>query len=93
MVQIKERIRRGQAPAVLLGVTPIEIKVLAVALRCVDEEVSIPNSHESYDYVLKKFAAPDRKLVSLALSLEPTNGASWSTANQQPTLTSPLASR
>jgi hypothetical protein len=33
MVQVKERIHHGRDPAVLLGVTPIEFNVLAVALR------------------------------------------------------------
>jgi hypothetical protein len=43
-------------------------KVLQVELSLLDEEVSIPNSQESYDYVSKQLDMLDRKLVSLALS-------------------------
>ncbi|WON72896.1 hypothetical protein [Nitrosospira sp. Is2] len=47
-------------------------KVLEVELNWLDEEVSIPNSQASYDYVLGQLDQLDRKLVSLALSPELT---------------------
>ena len=43
-------------------------KVLEVELDWLDEEVAIPNSQASYDYVLGQLDQLDRKLVSLALS-------------------------
>ncbi|HXL86096.1 MAG TPA: hypothetical protein VN927_02760, partial [Gemmatimonadaceae bacterium] len=42
-------------------------KVLEVELDWLDEEVSIPNSQASYDYVFDLLDRFDRKLVSLAL--------------------------
>ncbi len=42
-------------------------KVLEVELDCLDEEVSIPNSQSSYDYVFERLAQLDLKPVSLAL--------------------------
>jgi hypothetical protein len=42
-------------------------KVLEVELAALDEEVSIPNSQESYNYVLDRLNQFDRKLISLAL--------------------------
>ena len=47
-------------------------KVLEVELDWLDEEVSIPNSRASYNYVLGQLDQLDRKLVSLALSPELT---------------------
>jgi hypothetical protein len=47
-------------------------KVLEVELNYLDEEVSIPNSQASHDYVLKQLDQLDRKLVSLALPPELT---------------------
>lgn len=47
-------------------------KVLNVELNYLDEEVSIPNSQASYDYVFEKLDRLDRKLVSLALPSELT---------------------
>jgi hypothetical protein len=48
------------------------IKVLEVELDWLDQEVSIPNSPESYDYVFECLDRLDRKLVSLALPSELT---------------------
>lgn len=45
-------------------------KVLGVELNALDEEVSIPNSQASYNYVLDRLNQLDRKLVSLALPSE-----------------------
>lgn len=42
-------------------------KVLEVELDWLDDEVSIPNSQASYDYVFERLDQLDRKLVSLAL--------------------------
>lgn len=42
-------------------------KVLEVELGWLDEEVSIPNSQASYDYVFDRLDLLDRKLMSLAL--------------------------
>jgi len=42
-------------------------KLLEVELDHLDDEVSIPNSQASYDYVFSQLDAFDRKLVSLAL--------------------------
>lgn len=42
-------------------------KVLEVELERLDEEVSIPNSPASYDFVFERLDQFDRKLVSLAL--------------------------
>jgi hypothetical protein len=42
-------------------------KVLEVELAWLDEEVSIPNTPASYDYVFDRLDGLDRKLVSLAL--------------------------
>ena len=39
-------------------------------VELLDQEVSIPNSQESYDYVFRELDKFDRKLVSLALPLE-----------------------
>lgn len=47
-------------------------KVLEVELDRLDEEVSIPNSQASYDYVFSQLDQLDRKLVSLALPQELT---------------------
>lgn len=47
-------------------------KVLEVELDWLDQEVSIPNSQASYDYVLERLDRLDRKLVSLALPPELT---------------------
>jgi hypothetical protein len=47
-------------------------KVLDVELGYLDEEVSIPNSQASYNYVFEKLDRLDRKLVSLALPSELT---------------------
>lgn len=47
-------------------------KVLDVELNFLDEEVSIPNSQASYDYVFDRLDRLDRKLVSLALPSELT---------------------
>jgi hypothetical protein len=47
-------------------------KVLELELDCLDEEVSIPNSQASYDYVFGRLDQFDRKLVSLALPSELT---------------------
>jgi len=47
-------------------------KVLEVELNWLDQEVSIPNSEASYDYVLARLDRLDRKLVSLALPHELT---------------------
>ncbi len=47
-------------------------KVLDTELGCLDEEVSIPNSQASYDFVFKRLDLLDRKLVSLALPTELT---------------------
>jgi hypothetical protein len=47
-------------------------KVLEVELNFLDEEVSIPNSQASYDYVFDRLDRLDRKLVSLALPSELT---------------------
>ena len=47
-------------------------KVLEVELDWLDQEVSIPNSQASYDYVLERLDRLDRKLVSLALPQELT---------------------
>lgn len=47
-------------------------KVLEVELNWLDEEISIPNSQASYDYVLGQLDQLDRKLISLALSPELT---------------------
>lgn len=47
-------------------------KVLEVELNWLDEEISIPNSQSSYDYVLAQLDQLDRKLVSLALLPELT---------------------
>lgn len=47
-------------------------KVLDTELGCLDEEVSIPNSQASYDFVFKRLDQLDRKLVSLALPTELT---------------------
>ncbi|AWI76219.1 hypothetical protein CEW83_14175 [Parazoarcus communis] len=43
-------------------------KILDFELSRLDEEVSIPNSKESFDYVSKELDALDTKLVSLSLS-------------------------
>jgi len=45
-------------------------KLLAVELDHLENEVSIPNTQASYDYVLSQLEAFDRKLVSLALPQE-----------------------
>lgn len=45
-------------------------KVLAVELDHLDDEVSIPNSQASYDYIASRLDQLDRKLVSLAISPE-----------------------
>jgi hypothetical protein len=45
-------------------------KVLEVELDRLEQEVSIPNSQESYDYVFRCLDKLDRKLVSLALPHE-----------------------
>jgi hypothetical protein len=47
-------------------------KVLEVELDWLDQEVSIPNSKGSYDFVFQKLDQLDRKLVSLALPPELT---------------------
>ena len=47
-------------------------KVLEVELDKLDDEVSIPNSQASYDYVFDRLDQLDRKLVSLALIPELT---------------------
>ena len=48
-------------------------KVLAVELDHLDDEVSIPNTQASYDFVFSQLDAFDRKLVSLALPPELTS--------------------
>ncbi len=48
-------------------------KLLAVELDHLDDEVSIPNSQASYDFVFSQLDAFDRKLVSLALPQELTS--------------------
>lgn len=47
-------------------------KLLAVELDHLDDEVSIPNTQASYDYVFSLLDTFDRKLVSLALPQELT---------------------
>lgn len=47
-------------------------KILEVELDNLDQEVPIPNSQESYDYVFDRLDQLDRKLVSLALLPELT---------------------
>lgn len=47
-------------------------KVLEAELQSLDQEVSIPNSKASYDYVFERLDRLDRKLVSLALPTELT---------------------
>ncbi len=47
-------------------------KVLETELDWLDQEVSIPNSKASYDYVFERLDQLDRKLVSLALPPELT---------------------
>ena len=47
-------------------------KVLETELDWLDQEVSIPNSKASYDYVFERLDLLDRKLVSLALPPELT---------------------
>lgn len=47
-------------------------KLLAVELDHLDDEVSIPNTQASYDYVFSQLDTFDRKLVSLALPQELT---------------------
>ncbi len=47
-------------------------KVLETELNWLDQEVSIPNSKASYDYVFDRLDQLDRKLVSLALPTELT---------------------
>ncbi len=47
-------------------------KLLAVELDHLDDEVSIPNTQASYDFVFSQLDAFDRKLVSLALPQELT---------------------
>lgn len=47
-------------------------KVLETELGWLDQEVSIPNSKASYDYVFERLDQLDRKLVSLALPAELT---------------------
>lgn len=48
-------------------------KLLQVELDHLDEEVSIPNTQASYDFVFSRLDAFDRKLVSLALPSELTS--------------------
>lgn len=48
-------------------------RVLETELDWVDEEVSLPNSQASYDYVFNRLDQLDRKLVSLALPPELTS--------------------
>jgi hypothetical protein len=48
------------------------IKLLEVEVDYLDDEVSIPNSQVSYDWVFDRLNQFDRKLVSLALPLELT---------------------
>lgn len=48
-------------------------KLLAVELDHLDDEVSIPNTQASYDYVFSQLDAFDRKPVSLALPPELTS--------------------
>jgi len=45
-------------------------KILKTEVEMLDQEVSIPNSQESYDFVSRELDKLDRKLVSLALPLE-----------------------
>jgi len=45
-------------------------RLLELEIEHLDEEVSLPNSKESYDYVLEKLDDFPRKLVSLALPTE-----------------------
>ena len=48
-------------------------RILEVELDSLDEEVSIPNSEASYDFVFDRLQKLDLKLVSLALSPELTD--------------------
>ena len=47
-------------------------KILETELEWLDQEVSIPNSKASYDYVFERLDHLDRKLVSLALPTDLT---------------------